>query len=239
MALMTVAAAPAPALAGPSIRADEIEDVPDITAEWYRDIVEWADTTPGFVQVFMEHFTELSIVLLAAIWALVFWRTRRGPARPMAMMLVGGAAVVLSYGLSEWSKTYLDAERPCRTFPDLPIIANECPPTGDWSFPSNHSTIAAALVAAIFLVSWRMGLLALPIGALAAFSRVFVGVHYPHDVMAGFLIGIVVTTIVVLLFARPATRLAGSLRERPGLDRLLTAGGPRVRTGGQPAGPRG
>jgi membrane-associated phospholipid phosphatase len=180
------------------IRADKIKNVPDVAGDWYREIVSWAATTPGAVQGFMAHFTELGLVLLAAMWVLVLWRTRRGPARALA----GGCAVILAYGLSEWAKTYLDAERPCRTFAGLPIIADECPPTGDWSFPSNHSTIAAGLVVAILLVSWRLGLLALPIGLLAGFSRVFVGVHYPHDVVAGFLIGAGVTAIVAPLLAR-------------------------------------
>ncbi|MEV0898963.1 phosphatase PAP2 family protein [Actinoplanes sp. NPDC049802] len=178
----------------------QIENVPDVAGGWYRAIVEWAATTPDGVQAFMAHFTELGVVLLAGMWALTLWRTRRSP--NLIRILAGGVGVVLAYGLSEWSKTYLDAERPCRTFPGLPIVAGECPPTGDWSFPSNHSTIAAALVVAILLASWRTGLLALPVGLLAGFSRVFVGVHYPHDVVAGFLIGAVATTVVVLALPR-------------------------------------
>ncbi|MGC4892835.1 phosphatase PAP2 family protein [Micromonospora sp. DT31] len=204
---LVVVATPAPAVAGPVVHEDKIRNVPDIAGEWYRDVVEWADTTPGPVQTFMEHFTELGIVVLAAMWALVFWRSRRGPVKPMAVALAGGLGVVIAYGLSEWSKTYLDAERPCRTFSELTIIADACPPTGDWSFPSNHSTIAAGLVVAIFLVSWRVGLLALPVGVLAGFSRIFVGVHYPHDVAAGFLIGAATTVIVAALLARPASKL--------------------------------
>nr|WP_019869536.1 phosphatase PAP2 family protein [Salinispora oceanensis] len=216
------AAAPNPAQAAAGVGADGIKDVPDIVGEWYLDIVEWADTTPGIVQGFMAHFTDLGIVLLAATWLLVFRHARRGPTRLMALTLVAGFAVVLAYGISEWAKTYLDAERPCRTFSGLPIIAARCPSPGDWSFPSNHSTIAFGLAVAIFLVSWRLGLLALPLAVLAGFSRIFVGVHYPHDVAAGFLIGAAVTLIVSGLLVRPVARLVGSLRERPGLGRLLS-----------------
>lgn len=221
--LAAVAAAPNPTQAAPGARADKIKDVPDIAGEWYRDIVEWANTTPGIVQGFMAHFTDLGIVLLAATWLLVLRCARRGPARPMAVALVSGVAVVLAYGMSEWSKTYLAAERPCRTLSGPPIIAEKCPTAGDWSFPSNHSTIAFGLAVAIFLVSWRVGLLALPLAVLAGFSRIFVGVHYPHDVAAGFLIGAAVTLVVAALLAPPTTRLVDSLRERPGLGRLLTA----------------
>lgn len=78
--LAAVAAAPNPTQAAPGARADKIKDVPDIAGEWYRDIVEWANTTPGIVQGFMAHFTDLGIVLLAATWLLVLGRARRGPA---------------------------------------------------------------------------------------------------------------------------------------------------------------
>ncbi|WP_328472908.1 phosphatase PAP2 family protein [Actinoplanes sp. NBC_00393] len=202
--------------------ADRIRNVPDVAGEWYVDVVTWAHTTPGLVQAFMKHFTEFGIVVLAAIWALAWWRARAAPARTMALAFGGAVGVVLSYGLSEWAKTYLDAERPCRTFSDLSIIAGECPPTGDWSFPSNHSTIAGALLVAILLVNRRLGLIALPIAALAAFSRVFVGVHYPHDVVAGLLLGVAGTAVVALFSAGPLTTLVTSLRRHPRVGPLLS-----------------
>jgi undecaprenyl-diphosphatase len=224
--LATVAAVPGQALAAPDVRADQIRNVPDVAGEWYVDIVEWADTTPGFVQAFMSHFTEIGVVVLAVFWVLAWWRARGAPAHTMALALGGAAGVVISYGLSEWAKTYLDAERPCRTFAELKIIAQECPPTGDWSFPSNHSTIAGALLVAVFLVSRRLGWVALPVAVLAAFSRVFVGVHYPHDVVAGFLLGVAGTAVVALLLLSPMTKLVTALRPHPQIGRLLTSGRP-------------
>lgn len=215
-------------------RVDEIPDVPDISAHWYRGIVSWADRTPSLGQTFMEHFTDLGLLLLVGLWALAFWRTRRQAAHPMAVALVGAGGAVAAYVVSELAKGVMSVERPCRTLSDVAIIADECPPPGDWSFPSNHATIAVALAVVILLTSWRLGLLALPIAALTAFSRVFLGVHYPHDVIAGVLIGAFVTVIVVLLFACPGTRLVALLRERTVLRRLLTAGpSPLAATAGQ------
>ncbi|MFI5936632.1 phosphatase PAP2 family protein [Actinoplanes sp. NPDC051494] len=184
----------------------------------YRDVVEFAGHTPGPVQAFMSHYTELGLLVLVALWALAWALTRR-----TAPALTGLAGVLLAYGLSEWVKTWVDAERPCRIFPELRIIAHECPATGDWSFPSNHSTIAGALVVAVLLLSRNLGLLALPLGVLAAFSRVFVGVHYPRDVVAGFLLGAAVTLSVSVL-----------VRHRPGRRESLAP-----RRGTQPAGPHG
>ncbi|OJF09861.1 hypothetical protein BG844_35285 [Couchioplanes caeruleus subsp. caeruleus] len=225
-----VGTAPSPAFAFAEVRTVTITNVPDIFGEWYLAVVKFAAGTPRPIQTFMEHFTELAIVLLAGLLALVWWHARRKADRTMALTLLGGVGVVVSYALSEWAKTYLEAERPCRTFADVVIIANECPPTGDWSFPSNHSTIAGALAAAILLASWRVGLPAVPIGAAAAFSRVFVGVHYPHDVAAGFLLGAFTVLVLTPSLVRPSTALVGRMRGRPLVGRLLTAGTPHDTT---------
>ncbi len=115
-----------------------------------------------------------------------------------------------------------------------------CPPQGDWSFPSNHATIAAASAAAI-VVAWRvMAPLVLPLAALMAFSRVFVGVHYPHDVAAGFLLGVVVAPLVGLVLVRVLRPLVESLRGVAAGAVLLGAGpvaAPGV--GGPPVGQPG
>lgn len=197
------------------MRSDRIPDVPDVSGDWYLEVVALAGRTPEALQVFMRHFTELGLVGLAAGFALLLVRARHGRPRTVALASIGAAAVLISYGLSEWAKTYLDADRPCRTFPDVRIIADSCPPPGDWAFPSNHSTIAGALCVAILLLSWRWGLAAVPVAALVAFSRVFVGVHYPHDAVAGFLLGAWVTGALALVLVLPVTALIRRRRSAP------------------------
>jgi len=51
----------------------------------------------------------------------------------------------------------------------------------DYAFPSNHSVVTAAMAAALFLISWRLGVLAVVATAVMGFSRVYVGAHYPQD----------------------------------------------------------
>ncbi|RGC68977.1 Undecaprenyl-diphosphatase BcrC [Micromonospora sp. MW-13] len=188
-----------------------LSDVPQFSVDWYRDIVDFADGTPAAVQWFAAHFTEWSIILLGLLFVVAALpRLGAGP-RSLALAVAAPVAVVLAYGGSELLKTLVDEERPCRTPADLVIVAGHCPPVGDWSFPSNHSTIAGALAAAILLLSPRLAWYAVPLAVLAAFSRTFVGVHYPHDVVAGLLLGALVVTVGTPLLARP---VAGVLRHR-------------------------
>ena len=190
-------------------------DVPGFSADWYRDVVEFADRSPGAVQWFALHFTEVSILLLGALVLFTAARhliVRRG----RTLALVAPLTVPLAYLCSEGAKTIFDAERPCRAVADVTIVAAACPPTGDWSFPSNHATIAGAAATATLLLSHRIGLLATVIAALTAFSRTFVGVHYPHDVIVGVLLGVVVVTVTALSLVR----LIDTLRHRRHADSL-------------------
>ncbi|MFD3498909.1 phosphatase PAP2 family protein [Streptomyces sp. NPDC058676] len=87
-----------------------------------------------------------------------------------------------------------------------------CPPPGDWSFPSNHATIAGAAAVTLALVRRTALWLTAPLALLMASSRVFVGVHYPHDVAAGLALGAAVAFAVVGLCRGPAARSAAAMR---------------------------
>jgi len=59
------------------------------------------------------------------------------------------------------------------------------------SFPSSHATLAFALAMAVFMFNRPLGIVMLVLAVLVAWGRVYVGVHYPMDVIAGAVLGVV------------------------------------------------
>jgi undecaprenyl-diphosphatase len=194
-------------------------------AETYRDITSLASDSPSWLQSLGEIISEAGILVCLVLFFLGYWKARSNSHQAMALALVAPIATCLTYVLSELLKGWLQEERPCRAVTGVRIVA-ECPEPGDWSFPSNHSVIVAASVATLF-VFWRTAaLLALPIAVLTAFSRVFIGVHYLHDVVAGCLMGAVVAFVVLKLLVRPGEWAVTRLREYDRLRPVLVASKP-------------
>ena len=115
----------------------------------------------------------------------------------------------------------------------IEVIA-DCPASGDWSFPSNHATLATGLAVGLAVLWPRLAALPLPLAGAAALLRVLVGVHYPHDVLAGALLGGAVVAAALLAFLPSAQRVVSSLLRRWNSDAGLVGdhrgGGPVLHT---------
>ncbi|WP_353856664.1 undecaprenyl-diphosphatase [Bacillus sp. Bos-x628] len=79
---------------------------------------------------------------------------------------------------------------------ERPFVAHKVdiliPHSADASFPSDHTTGALALSLAIRSRNKKIGNLLLIFGLLTGFSRIWVGHHYPFDILASFIVSIVV-----------------------------------------------
>ncbi|RNL96429.1 hypothetical protein EFE23_19105 [Micromonospora solifontis] len=92
--------------------------VPDISTDWYRDVVEFADGTPQPIHWFATHFTEGALVLLGILLVLAaLTRLVGGGVRDRALALAAPVAVVMAYGASEGLKSLVAEDRPCRSRP--------------------------------------------------------------------------------------------------------------------------
>ncbi|MER7517359.1 phosphatase PAP2 family protein [Streptomyces sp. NPDC126499] len=216
-----------------------MENLPELSDGLYLDITDFAHSTPHWFQQLAEVWTELGLLLFGALFLAGWWRKRHGSADAMALALLAPLATAFGYVVSEGLKSLIDEERPCRAVAGAPASLVTCPPYGDWSFPSNHSAIAGAAALALAL-SWRgMIWLTAPMALLMAFSRVFVGVHYPHDVTAGLLLGAAVVFVVMKAAGRPVRSLVETARSsRSGVVVWCVGRGPRVRASARPEGVR-
>lgn len=184
---------------------------PEVSVQLYREATELAAASPPWLQQLVEVGTEAGLGVFAVFFLAAWWRSRPLSDRTQALALLAPVATVVAYLASEAVKLVVREDRPCRTVPGVRPIA-ACPGVGDWSLPSNHAAIAGAAVATVAF-AWRvLAVAVLPAALLLASSRVFVGVHYPHDVVVGLLVGAAVAGLAVAALAWPAARTVTRLR---------------------------
>ena len=71
------------------------------------------------------------------------------------------------------------------------------------SFPSNHTVAMFALATALFLIDKRLiGAISLIFAVLVGVSRVYIGVHFPFDVLGGIVYGVALTLLLYLVFPK-------------------------------------
>jgi undecaprenyl-diphosphatase len=88
----------------------------------------------------------------------------------------------------------------------VPLFPHEA----DASFPSDHLAVLGAVAAGAWFGSRRLGYLIASLSVIVAFARVFAGVHYVGDVVAGFAVG-VASGVIVWFALSPAVPLLASL----------------------------
>lgn len=132
----------------------------------------------------------LLFYLATFVW--LFWKGGKvGRICAVALIL----AVALNDAVvTKFLKEFFERERPCRALDGVRILVG-CGPGK--SFPSAHASnnFAAAYVFSNYFP--KITILFYAIAALMAFSRVYVGVHYPADVVGGAVVGMVVGFVVV------------------------------------------
>ncbi|MFC5634358.1 hypothetical protein [Streptomyces bullii] len=117
-------------------------DVPH--AGLHRDITDFAHGSPTWVQHATQTWTEAELLLFVALFAVAWWRSRRGGSSGLRDRGPRPLATALAYGGSGVLKSGVTQERPCRAVAGAVPSPAACPPHGGWSFPSHHGTVAGA-----------------------------------------------------------------------------------------------
>jgi membrane-associated phospholipid phosphatase len=177
-----------------------------VIARWDRAVVEavqhlhWGPANSCF-----EHLSDwwVKSLVIVGIGLLADLGRRRFPLGAG----LGAVSYLAAEGLSTLLKGVFDRPRPSVVDPAVhPLVA--VPHNG--SMPSTHATSAFAAAVAVGLVHPRLRWPLVALAALIAFSRVWLGVHYPTDVLVGAALG----AAIALLLWRLSTRGSTEARRR-------------------------
>lgn len=150
------------------------------------DFLNWIQDTMscGFMDGAMS-FLSLSVTanIIWMVLGVCFLYKRRTRTMGAVLLLALGIGMLLGNGII---KNIVERPRPFMDYPFELVIGD---PTG-WSFPSGHTTGAFAAATAVFLFRRRLGLCMYGYAALVAFSRMYLYVHYPTDILGGIVLGV-------------------------------------------------
>ncbi|GGY77883.1 phosphatase PAP2 family protein [Streptomyces omiyaensis] len=158
-----------------------------------EDAPPWFDRVMGFAG---EYGIMLAMVLVV-LWC--WWTVRRSGALTDSVSALAGivwaplaAGVALLVNIP--IRGFVERPRPFEDHEGLEVLVEG---KTDYSFVSDHATMAMAIAVALFVAHRRFGLAAIGLALAEGFARVYMGVHYPTDVIGGFALG----TAVALLLA--------------------------------------
>lgn len=169
---------------------------------WIQEHLRAAWTTPAVT--FITHLGDHGLFWIAVTLALLaFRRTRRIGLVCAVSMLIG--LTVTNLALKNW----VARPRPYDVIENLECLVGI---QKDPSFPSGHTTNSLACACVIFRMAPRKyGAPALALAVLIALSRLYVGVHYPTDIIGGAVIGVGGALIALRLYRRYGDRLPSRL----------------------------
>ena len=185
------------------------------------NVVRHFAASTGWLHGFMEFMARYGIVFLAVALLVGWWIGRRDDSpRKVAVAVWSAVAALVALALVQPISNAAAEPRPFVNHPEVhKLIAH----SADFGFPSDHATAAGAVAAGLLFLSWRLGLVTTFVALLIAFSRVYVGVHFPQDVAAGLALGAVVAIIGVFLVVPLLTRILAWLTRTP-VRPLITSG---------------
>ncbi|MFE6223613.1 phosphatase PAP2 family protein [Streptomyces sp. NPDC057854] len=199
------------------------------------DINGLAKDAPAWFDRVMEFTGEYGILLALVLVALWCWwsvRRRGTPADSVSAVaalvwapLAAGVALLVNIPI----RGFVERPRPFVDHEGLEVLVGG---KTDYSFVSDHATMAMAIAVAVFVAHRRFGLAAIGLALAEGFTRVYMGVHYPTDVIGGLALGTAVALLLAPLTLALLTPLVSAVaRSRRGarLVRSRRAGAPAAR----------
>ncbi|MEU5245903.1 phosphatase PAP2 family protein [Streptomyces asoensis] len=185
-----------------------------------KDAPHWLDRIVEFVG---EYGLLLAMVLLV-VWC--WWGVRRRPggadeaASSVAALvwapLAAGIAVLVNVPI----RGFVERPRPFLDHQGLEVLVSG---KTDYSFVSDHATLTMAMAVGLFVANRAFGLVGLGIALLEGFCRIYMGVHYPTDVVGGFALGTAVALLLSPIASMLLTPVLKAVDRSPRLGTLVRA----------------
>jgi len=168
-----------------------------------------ASVLTPFVDLFLPAGIVIAVVLIACY--VVAWN------RSILPLAAGAVAAAAAWALANVAKVIANRPRPYQVVADAVLRQH---PAHGTSFPSSHTAVTVAVVIALVpFLPRALAWVAIAYAVLVGWSRVYLGVHYPLDVLAGAGIGMAVGGVVLLalgVLLRRAEEAAQSRAAAPG-----------------------
>lgn len=195
----------------------------------FLDVNRFAERT-GWLHGFMR-LDAVDGVGLFAVIVLVAWWFARASVRPERAVAAVGWTVLgtlAAVGINQPISHLFHRARPFVALRHVEVLVAR---SHDYSFPSDHAVTAGAVAAGLWIVAWRGGpvlrglaTFALAWAVLLSFARVYVGVHYPGDVLAGLVEGALIVAMGWWLLRDALTQVVRILATMGPLRHLVHAG---------------
>jgi undecaprenyl-diphosphatase len=189
---------------------------PDV--ELLYDINGLAKDAPHWFDRVMEYVGEYGLLFAMVLLVLWCWWTGRRRTDPeeaassaAALVwapLAAGVAVLVNVPI----RGFVERPRPFLEHQGLEVLVSG---KTDYSFVSDHATITMAMAVGLFVANRRFGLVGIGLALLEGFCRVYMGVHYPTDVIGGFALGTAVALLLSPLAMALLTPLTRAIERSP------------------------
>lgn len=155
---------------------------------------------------FFTSYAKYGIALFAVLLVAAYLDGRQlDDLRAIAGSVWAAGAALAALGIGQLIGGAIDRARPYEAMTGIHLLVDK---TTDFSFPSDHATAAGAVAVGLLLTNRRWGIVAAVLAVVMALTRVYVGAHYPGDVLAGLALGGAVAAAGKILVVPSLTRLA-------------------------------
>jgi len=183
---------------------------------WFNRLADRTSWAHGVMKFYASHGIVVFGALILVVYVFARWHDDH---HGVAAAVWGGGAALVALLVGQVVGRPIDRARPYETMPRVHVLIDR---TSDFSFPSDHALVAGAVTVALLFANRRWGIVAGVAAGLMALARVYVGAHYPGDVVAGLVFGAVVAIAGGLLLVPVLNRVVDRLVRTP-LRPLLSA----------------